>query len=942
MKKIPYTISIILIILIFTIISCEQLSFKTADDFATPNPNLTTGGPTPTPEPTVPTYYNDITVYTEVRTQATIGSALSWRRVAVTPRHSYRIKWEDESKLDNPGDVVLSIYGEDLTPYIKNESFGHTLTERVIKVKPGDDYLYINIERISGESAGFFFFQIVLESEPILSVDTGYYADEMLDSDQEVEVWYKVHAIPGYTYTINWQDYQNHSEYENYSLDIEVSAYQMDKITAYFENANYGYLPGTDIAIPSGENYFYIKVTKYYHFSQGTYAIAVSMPTPPPTLSVNTGYSTGEIISYTPQWYRVNVIPGDSYTIKWQDKNDYDTNNTTAYTVSTKVGVFRVDQETSYFEDGTMGYSSDHEITVVSDESYIYVKVESLIYGQAGTYAVAVYDRAGYQPTPIPTIVPDTGYLSGEITQTGQAVWYRVEGITGTEYNVKWQDSLDFDPNISTSYTLNVKVSIFMEDQLTAYTLDMDAGYSADHFMTIVNGQSSFYIKVEPYNTGTIGTYAIAVFEQTAQQTTPTPTIVPDTGYLNGEITQPDQVVWYRVDGTAGYSYNVKWQDSYEFDTNSSTSYSLDIKVSICRADQITAYFESQDSGYTGDHELTIPNTESSFYIIIEAFNTGNTGTYAVAVNTLSTTPSITVDDPSLTADLSADNEEDWYEATVLSDSIYNIKWDDLDLDNSLVDLTVSVYREDMTTPYFENSDAWSLTAGTITVATGESKIYIKAKGLNSTARGTYKIGVFYVGPQGYIDLTVGDASYDGTITQNEDVWFKANVTPGTQYRLHWIDNYSSSLYSGTVSVSAYHSDFTTTYFSDKTDISHTYEDLTADTSESVVYFKVTGITGGTFSIRYNLTFDPNGSITNYSIAQQTQTTVQLTWDVYQGALSYTITIYDAANQYIGGYSTDTNLIDITGLNTGTQYNFQLTAERPPLSTSLQTLTTTL
>ncbi|HPH03038.1 MAG TPA: hypothetical protein PK297_08780, partial [Spirochaetota bacterium] len=98
---------------------------------------------------------------------------------------------------------------------------------------------------------------------------------------------------------------------------------------------------------------------------------------------------------------------------------------------------------------------------------------------------------------------------------------------------------------------------------------------------------------------------------------------------------------WFSFEGSAGTSYKIYWDDSYQ----GSGTKTLDVKVSCYRADRSTGYFTSVDTAYTTPQTVT-PSTSETIYIKVVPYTTGNTGTYAVKVSdSTPVTDSVSLDD---------------------------------------------------------------------------------------------------------------------------------------------------------------------------------------------------------------------------------------------------------------------------------------------------------
>ena len=106
------------------------------------------------------------------------------------------------------------------------------------------------------------------------------------------------------------------------------------------------------------------------------------------------------------------------------------------------------------------------------------------------------------EANPIPLI--ENTWADGSIISDagGTAVWYSFNVTSGTTYRVWWNDS---NAGNNTK-TLNVKVSAYYSNGTSIFT-NIDSGWSARSFTPNTSGVVR--IKVEPYSSGGIGTFAV-------------------------------------------------------------------------------------------------------------------------------------------------------------------------------------------------------------------------------------------------------------------------------------------------------------------------------------------------------------------------------------------------------------------------------------------------
>jgi len=99
-------------------------------------------------------------------------------------------------------------------------------------------------------------------------------------SSSNSAAWYVATVTGGQTYTLNWDDESQGSG--TYTAYCTVSAYQGDRITAYFTNAYQGYTTAQVISVPAGQTQVYIRV----YNGTGTFALKLAEAAPSGTATV--------------------------------------------------------------------------------------------------------------------------------------------------------------------------------------------------------------------------------------------------------------------------------------------------------------------------------------------------------------------------------------------------------------------------------------------------------------------------------------------------------------------------------------------------------------------------------------------------------------------------------------------------------------------------------
>ncbi|MDR0455603.1 MAG: hypothetical protein LBH20_02835 [Treponema sp.] len=103
--------------------------------------------------------------------------------------------------------------------------------------------------------------------------------------------------------------------------------------------------------------------------------------------------------------------------------------------------------------------------------------------------------------------------------------------------------------------------------------------------------------------------------------------------WANGSINTGTDEVWYKFPVTSGTTYYVWWNDDYAGDG----SKTLDVVVSAYYSDE-TPIFTATDSGWSSPQSFTASSNDT-VYVMVESYDSGDTGTYGIVFNTSGTRP---------------------------------------------------------------------------------------------------------------------------------------------------------------------------------------------------------------------------------------------------------------------------------------------------------------
>jgi uncharacterized repeat protein (TIGR02543 family) len=103
--------------------------------------------------------------------------------------------------------------------------------------------------------------------------------------------------------------------------------------------------------------------------------------------------------------------------------------------------------------------------------------------------------------------------------------------------------------------------------------------------------------------------------------------------WTDGTITNSVNERWYSFSVTSGTTYYVWWNDSY----NGNNTKTLDVRVSA-QYNSGSSIFTNIDSAWDPPVSFTA-SSSGTVYVRVESYNSGNTGTFAIAYGTSSTRP---------------------------------------------------------------------------------------------------------------------------------------------------------------------------------------------------------------------------------------------------------------------------------------------------------------
>jgi hypothetical protein len=310
-----------------------------------------------------------------------------------------------------------------------------------------------------------------------------------------------------------------------------------------------------------------------------------------------------------------------------------------------------------------------------------------------------------------PTFSPGTGTYASPVTvaistaTAGATIYYTIDGTTPSNYSTPY---LTAGVNISTTTTL----------QAIAYKGGMTTSAVASATYTIGSGGAT--------------TVPIAAFA----------------AWQVDQLTSVVQLKNFTFNAIAGHTYAISWDDSF----SGSGTYSLDISVSAYHQDMTTTFFAGADSSFSYPRTIT-PTASEVVSIQVTPYTGGNIGTFALIVMDITGFPAISTAIPityfgSYQSDqLTVSTQTENFIFLATAGHTYTINWDDSYVGSGTysLDIYVAAYHQDMTTPYFTQTDSGysSINPKTITPTVNEI-VVLQVTPFSSASTGTFALKVTY------------------------------------------------------------------------------------------------------------------------------------------------------------------------------------------------------
>ena len=440
---------------------------------------------------------------------------------------------------------------------------------------------------------------------------------------------------------------------------------------------------------------------------------------------------------------------------------------------------------TATYSDG-----SEQAVTDYTVSGYDKTKVGSQIVtvsfqGKTDSFPVSVRDPSkGTVAAPI--ALTENIWADGELSASSLEQWFKFTASASPQYIHAAFGTLDSDDGINVQVYDSSGTAVGNEANLF--------GTSNRYISRSVTTGQEYYIRVRPYDFSSTGTYRIAFSKSSAMSSV--------TVTLPSSATQLTENTW--ADGNLTSSSGEQW---FKFTATASTQY---IHVSFgTLSSALGVYAQVYDSsGAAIGTETNLwsstkyisrsVTTGQEYYIKVRGYTSATNGTYQIAFNKSSSSPSVTVTIPSgatpLTENIWADGNltssigEQWFKFTATASTQYiHVSFGTL---SSALGVYAQVYDSSGAAIGTE-TNLWSSTKYISRSVTAGQEDYIKVRGYSSVTSGTYQIAfnksstvpaVTVTLPSAATQLTLNTWA-DGELTAaNPEQWFKFTASASPQF----------------------------------------------------------------------------------------------------------------------------------------------------------------
>jgi formylglycine-generating enzyme required for sulfatase activity len=480
------------------------------------------------------------------------------------------------------------------------------------------------------------------------------------------------------------------------------------------------------------------------------------------------------------------------------------------------------------------GTAASFTRNLTSGQEY-YIRVWAYSSGNTGTYQIG-YNTSIVPPGVIPVQLAANTWGSGNLAAAGTVQWYKFTANSSTQYIHAAFGTLSSANGIYIQVYSSTGSTVGTQSQLKSGTASVTRSLSS--------GQE-YYIRAWAYTTGDTGTFQLG-YNTTSG--VPEFTLLTENAWSGGNLTS-GAVQWFTFTANSTTQYI-----HAAFDTlNAATG----IKIQVL--DSAYADVDTQAQLKSGALSVTRALTSGqTYYIKVEAYSSGNTGTYRIGYNTTFVPPGVIAltENAWSSGNLAAADAVQWFRLTATAATQY------IHADFTTLDSANGVYVQVYGSAAVETGDQARMYSGALSAArtlTIGQTYYIKVWAYTAANTGTYRIGynAAFV-PPGVIELppnvrTGGNISVAGSAQ-----WFRLTAMGSAQYIHAAFGTLSSAngiymqVYDSTGSVVE-----AQTQLKGGADI--TARALTAEQTYYIKVWAYTAANTGTYQLAYTY-FDPTGA----------------------------------------------------------------------------------
>ncbi|MDR2575617.1 MAG: InlB B-repeat-containing protein, partial [Treponema sp.] len=408
--------------------------------------------------------------------------------------------------------------------------------------------------------------------------------------------------------------------------------------------------------------------------------------------------------------------------------------------------------------------------SVTSGQEY-YIRITPYSSSGSGTYRIA-FNTVFHQPGTTITLLTVNTWADGNIPTSGGEEWFKFIATASEQYiHVKF------------GTLTNLYVQVYDSGGVTVGSQTRLSG-STYASRSVTSGQE-YYIKITPYSSSGSGTYRIAF---NASSTTPPITLPSNTisltfnTWADGDISPSGSEEWFKFTATASTQYI-----HAKFDTLT------DLYVQVYDSGGVTVGSQTRLTGSTKYISRTVTSGQE-YYIRVTPYSSSGSGTYQIAFNVSTLSPTIISDAIPLVVNIWADGNispsdgEEWFKFTATASEQYiRVSF------GTLTDLYVQVYDSSGNAVGSEtNLFSYGSKSISRTVTSGQ-EYYVRVRPYGASFNGTYQIAfntsanLQITLPSGAIQLT-GNTWASGSGRSGSTNWFKFTATADTQY-IHIVNN---------------------------------------------------------------------------------------------------------------------------------------------------------